>query len=496
MCTNIDTDLLIVGGGAAGIMAAISATEAGVSRITVLEKRRSTGGQAGAAQGMYAVNSVLQQAEGVEIDVRKEFEDILHSTSYCSNSVLLRMYLDNSGRTVKWLLEHGIDMRLTEHTQQFGHIKTGRVFHRWNHMPRRCSMLNKTALDLGVEILPQTSAQSLTTDDTGRVTGARGISGGGEEIEVTAKAVIIATGGFVGNGGMLRDAVYDDIGREPIHFSSPSVGDGLRMAWDVGAGKSGEKSMIIHGVMPGKGFPPRHTHTDQALMNIPILWVNRQGQRYCNEEIIYDSQFFGNSCLAQGGEVYAVFDRKTLDVFMSGTIQYEMQFWDRLGENGSYYPAAVKDFEKEFEQLAADGTGYVADTTEGLAKKTGWDVGLFLKTLDRYNEAVRTGVDTEYYKSAKYLKYPVEEGPFYALRGRTIIMGTVGGVKIDSNFRALTPQNEIISSLYVVGADAGGLYHGNSYLPKEGFALGWALTSGMMAGENIGRLLSGRFETL
>lgn len=493
---NIDADLLIVGGGSGGIVAAISAAEAGVKRITVLEKSKRIGGQAGAAQGMYAVNSVLQQAEGVEIDIRKEFEDILHSTSYCSNAILLKMYLENCGRVVNWLLDHGINMRLTEHTQQFGHVKTGRVFHRWNHLPGRCESLKERALNLGVDIILQTTVQALTSDETGQITGARGISDGGEMIFITAKAVILATGGFVGNGEMLKNALYNQIGREPIHFSSPSVGDGMRMAWDAGAGKSSENSMVMHGVMPGKGFPHHHTHTDQALMNIPILWVNCQGQRFCNEETIYDSQLFGNSVLAQGGEVYAVFDQKTLDTFKSGTIPYEMQFWDRLGENGTFYPAAVKDFDREFQQLMADGTGYISDSPEGLAVKVGWDDSIFLKTLNRYNEAVRTGVDTEFYKSAKYLRYPVEEGPFYALRGRTIVMVTVGGVKIDSNFRALTPNNKVIPSLYVIGSDAGGLYHGTSYLPKEGVALGWALVSGMMAGENIGGLLAENFELL
>ena len=68
-------------------------------------------------------------------------------------------------------------------------------------------------------------------------------------------------------------------------------------------------------------------------------------------------------------------------------------------------------------------------------------------------------------------------------------MATVGGIRVDSMLRAVTPDYKVIPDLYVAGADAGGIYQGHSYLPKEGFALGWALTTGRIVGKTIAKFL-------
>ena len=487
---NIDTELLILGGGAAGTAAAISAAEAGVNDILLLEKGASLGGAAKAALGFFAVNSVLQKAEGVECDAAFEFRDIMHSTSYMANGPLLKLFLDNSADTVHWLLDHGLDIVLSPENLQISHSFSPRVYHRWDHLPKRFEHLRKIMEKEGVRILTRCCATDLLQDEKGAVVGAKAKDEEGNELMIHAKAVLITTGGYAGNHEMLKEALSDVLDCDLLHFSSQSTGDGLRMAWQAGAAKASECSIICHGVTPGKQLTPRFTHTDEALMNIPVLWVNRNGERFINEEIVFESQFFGNACLAQGGVIYIVFDQAAVEEWKKKTIPYEMNLWNLLGENGTHFPAAVKDFDREFAELQSVGSGYVSETPEGLADQLGWDRDIFRNTLKRYNAACDKGFDDQFYKSARYLRYPVRTGPFYALRGHSFVMATVGGIRVDSMLRALTSDYKVIPHLYVAGADAGGVCQGHSYLPKEGFALGWALTTGRIAGEMIARSLT------
>ena len=489
MQKNLNTELLILGGGGAGTAAAISAAEAGVKDILLLEKGAQIGGAAKAALGLFAVNSVLQKAEGIECDAASEFRDIMHSTSYLANAPLLKLFLDNSADTVQWLLDHGLDLVLAPENLQISHSLSPRVYHRWDHLPKRFDHLKKIMEQEGIRILTRCSATALLQDEKGAVIGANAKDEEGNDLTIRAKAVLITTGGYAGNREMLIDALSDVLDYEPLHLTSLSTGDGLRMAWQAGAAKASERSMICHGITPVEQLPPRLTHTDEALMNIPILWVNRSGERFINEEVVFDSQFFGNVCLAQGGVIYVVFDRASVEKWKKKTIPYEMNFWDHLGENGTHFPAAVKDFDQEFAKLQSIGSGFVSETPDGLADQLGWDRDIFRNTLERYNAACDKGFDDQFYKNARYLHYSVREGPFYALRGRSFVMATVGGVRVDPMLRALTTDYKVIPHLYVAGADAGGIYQGHSYLPKEGFALGWALTTGRIVGETIAKSL-------
>lgn len=474
-------DIVVAGAGASGLTAAIAAAEAGAGRVIVLEKSAVLGGKANSAQGMYAIGSRLQKAAGVEISVEQEFKDILHSTSYMSDAVLLRSYLSESGKTVDWMLDHGIDFCLTEKVQQLSHLESGRVYHRWNHVENRFQRLRNIAEAAGVVFYMNTAAQSIRMED-GRVSGVTALDKDGSELFSPTGTVIISTGGFAGNRDMLWSILDHELAEKPLFFPTQSTGEGVKMAWSAGAGKASEHAVLTHGVAPAyERFSMHKNQTSKALMNIPILWVNDMGERYCNEELIYDSQFFSNSCMAQGGAVYALLDQAAVEQFKKD-IPYEMQFWDVYGKDGGYFPAPVENFDTEIAELIHDGIAIKADTPEELADLMGWERETLCNTLARYNACVRAGVDTDFFKSAKYLKYPVSEPPFYTLKGRIMIMGTLGGVKVDRYFRAMTQDLKIVPGLYVTGSDAGGIYHGYSYLSKEGFALGWALTSGLTAG--------------
>ena len=128
---NCEADLVVIGGGAAGVVAAITAAEAGIKNIILLEKGRNLGGAGLWAQGMYAIDSVLQRklAENEYVSLKDELSDIMHYTAYLSDPVLTRKIPGKSGETVSWLLNHGIEMR-ADINHQLRH-RGGRVYHRW-----------------------------------------------------------------------------------------------------------------------------------------------------------------------------------------------------------------------------------------------------------------------------------------------------------------------------------------------------------------------------
>ena len=315
---------------------------------------------------------------------------------------------------------------------------------------------------------------------------------GGDTQRVTANAVIVASGGYIGNKEMVKEALGETLSANAfVPFPSKSTGEGIKMAWRVGAGKASERAMVSHGIQSGHTTSLLNAlPTERTMNNLPILWVNKTGQRFCNEEIIYDSALFANSVIAQGAVAFSISDRAAVERFMSATGPYEMQFWDIFGENGGYYPAAIKTFDEDFAILESAGVAFQGNTVEELAEKAGIDPEILIETVSTYNECIHNSEDVLFFKSPKYLKFSVEKPPFYAFRGKSNFMCTVGGVRISDNFQAVTKQGEVISGLYVVGADAGGLYRGLAYNAKEGLALCFALTSGILAGQYVAKHLT------
>lgn len=104
----------------------------------------------------------------------------------------------------------------------------------------------------------------------------------------------------------------------------------------------------------------------------------------------------------------------------------------------------------------------------------------FLESVEQYNTAAETGKDELFFADGDRL-IPVKEGPFYAVKFVCRNLGTLGGVRVDENLRAVDKLGAPVPNLYVAGADAGGMY-GKSYVDFEGGTLGFAYTSGRIAG--------------
>lgn len=481
---TLEASVVIVGGGVSGVIAALNAAEHGLKNIVLMEKMNSFGGAGNGAQGFYALNSVLQQGVENVPDVEKEFKSIMESSSYTANSVLIRRYLEESKRSVTWLIDHGLDIRLGE-VQQLAH-DYGRAYHRWNHIRGRFNILLRQLEQYDITLLRKTCARRLIRDENGAVCGVAAESGEGPVL-VRAKAVVIATGGYIDNTEMVQAALGDPYYEEiSFRFKTQYMGEGIQMAWDAGAAHADDKVLICH-ALEGQ-YMDKRNDTSLAFLNIPILWVNKSGKRFIGEDMIFESTCFGNVVRKQGCCVFSVADQATVDLFKRERLPYEMAQWDLYVKDGSHFHEALSRFDEQFAQMEQAGCAWRCDTLEELAEKIGVPAAEFSATVARYNGFVEAGRDDEYFKDPKYLKLPVKTGPFYAFKGCCLFLNTVGGVRIDEHFRALNSRGDIVPGLYVIGADAGGMYP-TSYVPREGFALGFSIISAILCSEELAERL-------
>jgi len=140
----------------------------------------------------------------------------------------------------------------------------------------------------------------------------------------------------------------------------------------------------------------------------------------------------------------------------------------------------------EIEAAIENGSTEVvaADSLEELAGKMGIDPVVLGQTVDEYNASSAAGYDELFAKDRKFLR--ALKGPrYYAVKGRTVFLGTMGGIRINERMEVLDKKAEVIPGLYAGGFDAGGMY-GDSYPIKgsSGLASAFAFNSGRIAGRN------------
>ena len=410
----------------------------------------------------------------------------MEQSNELGNAALIRTFVGEAKNTVQYLLDHDINVYLSKTAQQVAHFDETIIYHRWNNTQPFVHFqeyLDKN----GVDIRWNTTATQLLTDEAGAVVGAVCTREDGSQLTVNAKAVIVSTGSFAGNESMMREALgtaYDN-----VSIMGGCDGSGLEMMYAVGAAK-GELLTMNHGVGPKSRDLEVAT---ELTMNTPCLWVNNQGKRFMNEDLLKDTVEYSSAVLAQGGYAYTIVDQATVDRWADASYENTgswIHYWDQngiIGEDGErtiYHAPIDKDaFLRDFETLTATGDGIVANTIEEAAAFIGCSVEDLQNTIDTYNGYVKAGKDDQFFKSAEDLLWTVEEGPFYVTKGYNAVLGALGGVNTNELLQVVDSTNTPISGLYATGNNVSGMSVA-AYVNIEGTGLGFALTSGRLAGAN------------
>lgn len=488
---KLETDVIVVAAGLSGLAASIAAAEKG-ARVIAFEKGNTTGGAANMGMGPLGVGSSIQKNQMVSLTPGEAFRKHMYFTHYNVDARLVRDYYFKSGDTIDWLMDMGVEFvgvqrafSADEATRAYsdGEFTWHVVKPEGGGAPGpRCATtmikrMTERANDLGVEILLETPVVKIIMEG-GKAVGVIAKDKEGNEVEARGKAVIIATGGFGENPQMIKEETGFDFGKTIFNFAVPGMrGDGLKMAWEAGAGRVKPIMELMYQLPDNMN----HFYVEGAFRQ-PCLWVNKNGQRFMPEDQIGNTTFTGNAIASQPGKVaYAIFDSKLLR-------KYKTKGPDIVSH---VHPHDLYEgFEEQWERDLAEGYEPVtqADTLEELAEKAGIDVTGFMEQVEEYNDMCEEKFDEIFEKNRNYMQ-PIEKGPFYCCRQNVGAYGTLGGILINYKTEAMNQDSKVIPGLYAVGTDACNIY-GDSYpFTLSGNTMGFCLNSGRIAGENAADLL-------
>lgn len=479
----VHTDVVVIGSGLTGLTAALTAAEGG-ARVVLFEKMRSLGGSSNFPEGMFAVESEMQLQDSVGITRDDAFKKIMEYSHWRANPRLVRAFVNESADTITWLQHRGVEFigpkSNWEDSPRTWHILKGPADQRGGPMIRALSGRVKEA---GVDIRLATPVRRILKE-RGKIIGVVAEEGE-EELHVGAKAVVIGTGGYANNKDWIRKYTGYELERNLFPLGNvDKTGDGIRMAWEVGAAEEGMGLLQTLRVGPLLGPGVKFMQQLECVAMQPNLYVNQEGERYCDESMTPNFAFDGNA-LARLKERYSY------SIFDDGVKRDMIEKGVVVGM-GMVRAPGTKFFEldEELKDLMEKGNPnvFAAASIEDLAGKIGCDPKRLKATLDEYNGYCEKGHDDLFAKDRKYLR-PLRGPGFYAVKSYMAFLGTLGGIKINERMEVLDKQDGAIPGLYAGGLDAGGMY-GDSYdVIMSGGTSAFAANSGRIAGRNAVRYI-------
>lgn len=485
---NLHADIVIIGGGGAGLTAAVSAIEAGAKDVMVLEKTIAPGGNTNISGGIFAAESPAQKRLGINVSADQLFKDKMEEAEWKIDPKLIRDFISKSGYILQWLEDKGLK---STHIIAMGVSHTPereapRVFHLFKPPqsdfpssfmgPRIVETLVKECNNKGVRLLCETSAKKILTNEKGEVGGVV-VETGNKELQINAKSVIIAAGGLGGSPEMVEK--YFPSHKKIFSNSLPQMtGDGIIMAEEIGAMK--ENNMGI--ALIGPHHYPWATSLNLLLRRPHVILVNKKGERYFNES----AQVGRNNALnLQPDKIcYALLDSVLLrDIIGKRDILSSAE--NEQGDGGSWLETLESDFQKD----AAKGYAKISDSWDKVAQWIGCDPNALKATVTQYNSFCENSYDADFLKDEEYL-IPLRTPPFYAILGRQGFDTTTGGIKVNKRLEVIDKNANPISGLYAAGDNAAGCLSIAYKYP--GSAMAFAIYSGYMAGENAAKYVSER----
>ena len=448
-------DVVVIGAGGAGLVAAIEAKNNGAKNVIVLEKMAFAGGNTLISGGEYAApNNWVQVKKGLKDSNDAFYNDILKGGDNEGDPKLVGVLADNALSGAEWLKDY-INMTFEDRQMFFGgHSVERSLVPQGATGVEMISKLLAKAEELNIPVLYETPATELIVDK-GRVTGVKAVSEDKEYTFLAKDGVILATGGF-GSNLEMRVKYNKDVDENILSTNTVGItGDGITMAEKIGA-QLEDMPFIqtyptcdpISGALLYFG--------DVRLVGGSIL-VNQEGKRFVEELERRDviSMAIKNQT---GNAAYQFCDEA--QVKLSGVAEHHADEVNYLFNN----KLLVK-----------------ADTIKEAADFFGIDAAELEKTVAKYNQYAKDGKDLEFNKRGKLTPFEAK-GPFYIMKAVPAVHHTMGGVKIDENARVINTKGEVIKGLYGAGEVTGDI-HGTNRLGSD--AIADITVFGRIAGQNV-----------
>lgn len=432
---SYETDIVVVGGGIAGLAAALEAVDNG-GEVILVEKMPILGGSTIRSGGkILAAGTDVQKSNGIS-DTADDFKNFLMKAG--ENQVdesYISLIAEKSNENIEWLIEQGVEFSDTIEplhstiSPARGHVSAS------NSGAGFIQPLEKKFLEAGGKILYETPATDLIIED-GAVVGIKATNPNEDQITISASSVILATGGYSYNDEML-DKYHPYLKEFNTNAGEGNTGDGILMAEKAGARllmrDAGINLALNRGTYYGYGE------------EFKGLFVTPEGKRFINESVFHFSR-----------------TRTLMDLGINKIYAITTEYNDRIG-------AAIEM-----------GTAFEADSIEELSEII--DAKDLSAAVQRYNELAIDGKDKDFGKPETFMKEVAGE-KYYALLMDMSNSGTLGGIDTDLQGRVLSEDGEIVEGLYAAGETASGRYFYKEY-PGSGTAIISFLTFGREAGRH------------
>ncbi len=442
-----ESQVLIIGAGACGLVAALAATDSGAD-VLVLERDPSPSGSTALSSGFIpAAPTRFQTEREIEDSAALLADDIQHKAHGRAVQHIVDCVAAASGPTLEWLAdEHGLEWIVLDDFLYPGHSR-----HRMHAVPDRTG----AALMAGFVAAAEAASVPLATDAhvTGlyvagdEVKGVRVTRPDGSEENISCRALVLACNGYGGNPAMVAEHIPEMAGA--LYFGHPgNQGDAVRWGQALGAqvhhltGYQGHGSVAHpHGIL-----------VTWALMMEGGIQVNTNGERFSNEHAGYSEQAV--HVIGQpGGVAWNIFDCRLHDI-----------------------AAQFEDYRTAYE-MGAVRTGNDADE---LAAATGIPGDALQRTLEHCQAMVHGGESDPFGRD--FASKPALKPPYHAVRVTGALFHTQGGLMVDDKARVLRLDGTALPNLYagggaacgVSGPDVSGYLSGNGLLT--------AVTLGRIAG--------------
>ncbi|WP_139652246.1 FAD-dependent oxidoreductase [Raoultibacter phocaeensis] len=506
---TVDYDVVVVGAGTSGTCAGLASALAGAKTL-IVEKTGMRGGLSNYSTWIAGAETSMQKDAGIEVSSDELFIVMREYYKGTCNLPLVRNILDNSAKTMDWLQENGLGLlafpeglsvqsNLPLKQEQAGHMMVGpNNFDSLKGNEGIFDGLYQTFEAKGGQLMLNTPAIKLVSDDQGKVTGVLCEKNEGGQLLVNAKAVVLSAGSWNGDDPYFKAQISKTDWPNAV-AESQNDGSGIALAEEIGAQPWMNGPFMHQNYFSALDSSERYDmrFTEFTILNrMPcFMWVNTEGARFASESVSGDFARWASTSLSQGGSYYLVLDQATIDDLETHGTPVEIistqgaeEF--RSGDesiinNCGQKSGPITDLQKLIDEFVEEGCIAKAGSIEELAEAASLDAETLADSIAVYNEAVTSGTDKLFLKDPKYLCYTVETAPFYAFRVTANVEGgALGGVRVNKDLKVYIKESgHPFGNLFAAGLNASGVFGIGGYVDICGMTMCSAVNSGRLAGE-------------
>lgn len=439
---TVETDVLVLGGGGAGITSALTASENG-KKVILSEKIGYLGGATLISGGIIPAANTTHQEEAGIVDSEDLFaRDIFRPSSYSVRKDLVYTVTEHARGVVEWLEQQGVKMSLITNSLYYGQSNYRMHIAEGGGNGLTTQLIDNLNSDPNIEVMLNSPAIELAVLD-GEVIGAFIMRNNEETILIKAENTILATSGFAANKEMLAEYIPEMVNAYPL-VAPGATGEGIIWGKNLGAEVANMKAYQGHGVYSEK----LGSSTDLSILYRGGILVNQDGHRFTNEHKGY-SELSPEVLSQPGSSVYMVFNQENADQTAN------------------------------FQKFDEAGIVIRGNSIEELASAIDVDEDHFKAAVADFTNGIEKGED-----SLNRTLFPNHfDGPYYAIEVTADLRHTQGGLVTDVVGHVLKADGTVIKGLYA----AGGVMEGFSDTAGPGYMSGngllQALVFGRLAGE-------------